>query len=545
MYTASSIKLDNFADNLRLALVALAMLLAVPILHAAERPPNVLVILADDLGYSDLGCYGSEIATPNLDSLAAGGLRFTQMYNTGRCWPSRAALLTGYYPQAVRRDVVEGVKSGSGGTRPAWAPLLPELLAPLGYRSYHSGKWHVDGKPLTSGFLHSYQIEGGQNNFFKTRGITDDEQPVPQTEGYYLTTAVGDHAARCLKEHAEQHREQPFFHYVCFTSPHFPLHAPADVIARYRERYRQGWDVVQHKRYERMKELGIISHDLPAMERDVGPPYHFPDALKKLGSGEVNRPLPWSELTEEQQAFQADKMAIHAAMVDRMDEAIGRILAQLKASGMLENTLLLFASDNGASAEMMVRGDGHDPSAPPGSAETYLCLGPGWSSCANTPLRRHKTWVHEGGISTPLIVHWPQGIAGRGELRHTPAHLIDILPTALQLAGGKPPENWQGIKVPAKPGVTLTPAFAKDVTLERECLWWRHEGNRAIRVGDWKLVAAGKDAGWELYNLATDRGEQHDLAAKMPDKVDELQKLREKTDAENSALARQQLPSGK
>jgi arylsulfatase len=537
MSTHLSINIDNFADNLRIPIIGLALLLGVSALHAADQPSNVLIILADDLGFSDLGCYGSEIATPNLDSLASGGLRFTQMYNTGRCWPSRAALLTGYYPQAVRRDAVEGVPSGSNGVRPGWAPLLPELLAPLGYRSYHSGKWHVDSQPLKSGFLHSYQIEGGQNNYFKTRGITDDGEPVAQTEDYYVTTAIGDHAVRCLREHAEKHAKQSFFHYVCFTSPHFPLHAPAMDLARYRERYRQGWEVIQRKRYERMKELGIVSHELPAMEREVGPPYAFPDAFKKLGPGEVNRPLAWSDLTAEQQAFQADKMSVHAAMIDRMDEAIGRIVAQLKASGMLENTLILFASDNGASAEIMVRGDGHNQEASPGSAETYLCLGPGWSSAANTPLRRHKTWVHEGGISTPLIAHWPKGIAARGELRHTPAHLIDIVPTVIDLAGGDLPEKWHGEPVPKKPGISLTPLFAKKAPLGRECLWWRHEGNRAVRVDDWKLVAAGKAAKWELYNIAKDRGEEQNLAEKMPEKVRELAALWEKNDGEYSRLA--------
>lgn len=530
----------HVADNLIQPLILAALLFASSPLQAEEPPrPNVLVILADDLGFSDLGCYGSEIDTPHLNALARNGLLCTQMYNTGRCWPSRAALLTGYYPQAVRRDLVEGVKSGGGGTRPAWAPLLPELLAPLGYRSYHSGKWHLDGQPLASGFAHSYQIEGGQNNYFKTRGITDDGQPVEQTDDYYATTAIGDHAVRCLKEHAAEHAGEPFFQYVAFTSPHFPLHAPAKIVARYRERYRQGWGAVQQQRYDRMKKLGIITHGLPAMEREVGPPYHFPDALKNLGDGEVNRPLPWADLTEEQQSFQADKMAVHAAMIDRMDEAIGRIIEQLKASGALENTLILFASDNGASAEIMVRGDGHDPAASPGSAETYLCLGPGWSSAANTPLRRHKTWVHEGGIATPLIAHWPRGIAAQGELRHTPAHLVDIVPTVLQLAGGAPPKKWQDEPVPPKPGLSLTPLFAKDAPLQRECLWWRHEGNRAIRVGDWKLVAAGKMAEWELYDLATDRGEEHNLAKKMPDKVQELAALWEQQDAEYSALARE------
>ena len=365
--------------------------------QAADKQPvrpNVVFILADDLGFSDLGCYGGEIKTPQLDALAAGGLRFTQMYNTGRCWPSRASLLTGYYPQAVRRDAVEGIPSGSNGVRPAWARLLPEWLKPLGYRSYHSGKWHVDGQPLKCGFERSYEIGGGQNNYFSTKGITDDERPVAQTDDYYVTTAIADHAIDCLKEHATQHGEQPFFQYVCFTAPHFPLHAPAADVARYRKRYVDGWDALQQERYDRLKQLGIIDHALPAVERNVGPPYPFPQAMKILGPGEVNRPLAWTDLTTEQREFQANKMAVHAAMVDRMDREVGRIVQQLKDSGSLNNTLILFASDNGASAEIMVRGDGHSSQAPPGSAETYLCVGPGWSSAANTPFRRHKTWVH-------------------------------------------------------------------------------------------------------------------------------------------------------
>jgi arylsulfatase A-like enzyme len=217
-------------------------------------------------------------------------------------------------------------------------------------------------------------------------------------------------------------------------------------------------------------------------------------------------------------------MAIHAAMVDRMDREIGRVIAQLKAMGAFENTLIVFASDNGASAEIMVRGGGHDPKAPPGSAQTYLCLGPGWSSASNTPFRRHKTWVHEGGIASPFIVHWPAGIRARGELRRTPAHLIDVVPTVLELAGATKPATIQGHPVPPAPGRSLVPAFAADVTVPRDFLWWEHEGNRAVRVGDWKLVAL-KGGGWELYDLARDRGEQHNLAAAQPGKVRELEAI--------------------
>ncbi|HUP77447.1 MAG TPA: sulfatase-like hydrolase/transferase, partial [Pirellula sp.] len=245
--------------------------------------------------------------------------------------------------------------------------------------------------------------------------------------------------------------------------------------------------------------------------------------MEKLGPGEVNRPLPWSELTEEQRRFQATKMAIHAAMVDRMDQEIGRVLVQLRAMGAFENTLIFFASDNGASAEIMVRHGGHDPTASPGSEKTYLCLGPGFSSACNTPFRRHKTWVHEGGNSTPLIVHWPKGIAAKNELRHTPGHVIDIVPTVLELAGIKLERELNGEWIPTAPGKSLVPALASDVTVQRDSLWWLHEGNRAIRVGDWKLVAAKGDP-WELYDLKTDRSEQHNLASQMPDKVKELEK---------------------
>ena len=293
--------------------------------------------------------------------------------------------------------------------------------------------------------------------------------------------------------------------------------------------------------------MGLTKTSLSALEREVGPPYAFPDAMEKLGTGEVNRPLPWNELTEEQRRFQATKMAIHAAMIDRMDQEIGRILDQIKAMGAFENTIIFFASDNGASAEIMVRNGGHDPAAPPGSAATYLCLGPGFSSAANTPHRRHKTWVHEGGISTPLIVHWPAGIAAKAELRTTPAHVIDFVPTVLDLLDIEKPKQWNGEAIPEAPGRSLVPAFTKDETIARDSLWWLHEDNKAIRVGDWKLVAAKGDA-WALYDLKTDRAEQNDLAAKMPEKAREFADLWQKQADAFTALARQTLadqPQGK
>lgn len=506
---------------------------------AQTSPPNFLVIIADDMGYSDAGCYGSEIATPHLDELAAGGVRFTQFYNTARCWPTRAALLTGYYPQQVHRDGMPGARAkefGGNGVRPDWAQLIPERLRPLGYRTYHSGKWHLDGQPSNNGFDISDQVSRGPG-FFDSRSARQQKNADRDTDAakeFYLTTATAAHAIRCLQEHAADFADRPFFHYLAFHAPHFPLHALPGDIARYRDRYLDGWDELRRERHARQRELGITQTALSELETDIGPPYDFPEQLQLLGPGEINRPLPWQELSQDQQQFQATKMAIHAAMIDRMDQEIGLVLDQLRSMEALENTFICFLSDNGASAEIMVRGDGHDPAAAAGSAETYLCLGPGFSSAANTPFRRHKTWVHEGGIATPFIVHWPQGIDAGGQLRHTVAHVIDIAPTILDLAGGEIPGDGE---VPASPGRSLRPVLDRDGAPLHDDLWFYHEGNRGLRQGDWKIVLsnasrpfpwnssqeansdADPETAWELYNLAEDRAEQHNLASADPQRV--------------------------
>ena len=510
---------------MRVPALILAILAVLPVLASAQPArPNVLIILADDMGYSDIGCYGGEIATPNIDRLAQGGLRFTQFYNTARCWPTRGSILTGYYAQQIRRDGFGGRGGGNRGVRPGWAPLLSSTLRPLGYRSYHSGKWHIDGQPMQNGFDRSYSVDD-HDRFFAPKRHTEDDQPlppVPEGTDFYLTSHIASHAIKCLQEHAQKHASQPFFGYVAFTSPHFPLHAPAADIARYRDTYTRGWDVMRDERWQRMRKLGIGGNVLSPVERDVGPPYAFPESIEKLGPNEVNRPVPWATLNSGQREFQATKMAIHAAMIDRMDRDIGRILDQLRAMGALENTIVLFLSDNGASAEMMVRGDGHDPTRPPGSSGTYLSIGPGWSTVANTPFRRHKTWVHEGGIATPLVVHWPQGIKARGELRHTPGHLVDVVPTVMELATGKPFQLERGADAPRYPGKSLTPLFGRDGAVKSDTIWFQHEGNRALRAGDWKIVAAGAEAPGELYNLAEDRAETRNLAAGQPRKLQEL-----------------------
>ncbi len=490
-----------------------------------SKRPNILVILADDLGFSDLGCYGGEINTPNLDHLAEHGLRFTQFYNTGRCWPTRGALLTGYYAQQIRRDKIEGVNpSGARGKRPAWAVLLPEMLKDYGYRSYHAGKWHMDGMPLDNGFDRSYYLQD-QGRFFHPKVHYKDDESLPAVEpgtDFYATTAIADQAISFLEEHERKHPSQPFFQYLAFTAPHFPLHARQEDIARYKDVYHQDWERVRRKRFVRQKKMGIVEDRLSKVERDIGPPYHFPDHLEILGQDEVNRPIAWRELSPSQRRFQSEKMAIHAAMIDRMDVEIGRVIDQLHTMGAMENTLIFFLSDNGASAEIMVRSDGHDPNALPGSAGSYLCLGPSGSTAANTPFRRHKTWVHEGGIATPLIVHWPRGIAARGALRHNPGHVVDLVPTILRVAGAKAPSEIDGLVVPKAPGLCLTPVFLRDRSVNHSYLWWSHEGNRALRMGDWKIVTTADASDWELFHLAKDRTEMKNLAAKLPDKVREM-----------------------
>ncbi|HEY5910134.1 MAG TPA: arylsulfatase [Verrucomicrobiae bacterium] len=490
--------------------------------EASASRPNILIILADDLGYSDLGCYGSEIATPNLDRLARSGLRFTQFYNTARCWPTRAALMTGYYPQQVRMDPPQG-------RCPEWTRTLPQLLEPFGYRSYHAGKWHVMGVPRTcadGGFDHSYRLEDHDRNFNPRNLIEDDQKlpAVPPNSGYYTATAFADHMIGYLKEHAAKHSAGPFFAYLAFTTPHFPLQAPPEDIARYRDKYLAGWEVIRAGRYEQQRELGIVDSPLSLPEPRIRAPSGKPGVERQVGFGEIAYALPWGSLTDEQKRFQATKMSIHAAMVDRIDHEVGRVLGQIRAMGALDNTVIFFLSDNGASAEILIRGDGNDPAAASGSAGSFLCLGPGWSTVSNTPFRRHKIWVHEGGISTPLVVHWPKGITARGELRRQVGHVIDFAPTLLELAGAKSDERPSG--APPFPGRSLVPAFAKSASSSEKapiCLFFHHENNRALRVGDWKIVSASVDGGdWYLYDLSNDRAEGNNLAARYPERVREM-----------------------
>jgi len=485
-----------------------------------KAKPNFLIILADDMGFSDAGCYGGDIDTPHLDRLAAQGLRFTQGYSTARCGPSRSCILTGQYAQQTACDVM------TPGVVPDWTRFAPQHLQPLGYRSYHSGKWHIRFQPVAgAGFEHSYTLLD-QDSFFTPRASQIDGKPLPAgktSDNFYATTAIGTHAVEYLRGHAQEHPQDPFFLYLPFTAPHFPLHALQQDIDKYKDRFHEGWDQVRAKRYARMQKMGLVNCPLAPFDPGIWPDWNLPseELTARIGPGEVSRAVPWATLTTEQKNFQRNKMAIHAAMIDRMDQEIGRVLAQLKAMNAYDNTVIVFVSDNGASAEQLIRGDGHDPLAAPGSAMSHLCLGPGWSTAANTPFRLHKSWVHEGGISSPWIMHWPQGITDRGKLRHTPCHLVDLVPTMLDLAGGNPrgalPDH-----APPLAGKSLRPALAREVRVERDFLYFHHNKNRALRIGDHKLVAIGEKGPWALYDLAKDRSEQVDLVAKLPARANEM-----------------------
>ena len=523
--------------------VAAMMALLVGKLAATEKP-NILFIVADDLGFSDLACYGGEIKTPTLDHLAAEGLRFTQFYNTARCWSSRASILTGYYAQAVRRDKLPKDFGAADvlDVRPRWAQLLPTYLKPLGYRSYHSGKWHVDGRPLDQGFDHSYETGNGQG-FFSAAGQSEDnvKLPVGKVDGsYYSTVAIADYAIKHLKEHAAKYSDRPFFEYLAFHSPHFPIQAPPEDIAIYKDTYQPGWDAIRSARLTRQKSLGILQAELSPLDPVTVPSWNLPEAALKsrIGPNEVAHAVPWATLTAGQKKFQAAKMSVHAAMIHRMDLEIGRVMEQIKAMGALDNTFVIFVSDNGASAEQIIRGLGEDPKAPIGSAYSYLGIGPGWSSTANTPFRLHKSWNHEGGIATPLIVSWPAGIKAHGALRTDPGHLIDLVPTVLEITGGKQPTTVADHAVPPLHGKSLVPDFARDGMVKHDFLWWCHDGNRAIRIGDWKLVADHQSP-WELFDLGNDRSETKNLAGSHPEKVKELEQQWNRHATEFNQLAQQ------
>ena len=497
--------------------------------------PNIVLILADDLGFSDLGCYGGEIATPNLDKLAQGGLRFTQFYNCARCCPSRASLLTGLYPHEVGFG-------GMSGSLPPNCATIPEVLKTAGYRTFMSGKWHLGQPgPVLRGFDEFYGMLGGYGSYWNPALYTRrPEGRVARSypEGkFYSTDAITDHALDFVAQ--SRQAAKPYFLYLAFNAPHFPLHAPKAEIAKYARLYEQGWDRIREQRYARMKQLGLVDARWPLSPRSVVPPNKV--ATEHAWSNKENP--AWETLPADRRADLARRMAVYAAAVDRMDQNIGRVVADLKQHGELENTLIFFLSDNGACAEWDPFGfdvrkhvgqvnlpttDGHttlhtgaalDEIGAPGS---YVSYGSGWANACNTPLRLYKHYDHEGGISTPLIIHWPAGTQRRGELDKRLGNIFDLLPTCAEVAGTTYPATFKGKDILPPAGLSLCGALRGEPAAERE-LFFEHEGNRAARVGRWKLVAlAGQP--WELYDEEADRTEQHDLAAAQPERVKDLER---------------------
>lgn len=475
-----------------------------------NKSPNIILIMADDLGFSDLGCYGSEIKTPHLDQLAKEGLRFSQFYNTGRCCPTRASLMTGLYPHQAgmgwmtRNDKLPGYQ----GELNRHCVSLAEVLSPAGYRCYHVGKWHLtyrmqepnENWPLGRGFHHAYGTGGG-GNYFAPRLLYEDNRLIrPSKKGYYITDAFSQRAVAYLKDHALQHSKKPFFLYLAYTAPHFPLHAkPAD-IARYQRQYQKGWDQLRTKRHQKMKEIGLLRCSLSARD---------PDAKQ------------WNTLSKDEQKEWNLRMAVYAAMITSMDRGIGQVLSQIEQMESTNNTLVLFLSDNGASAEFIDRG--HRPRAITGTRESFRCAEVGWANASNTPFRFHKMWMHEGGISTPLIARWPDQIKQTGSWTNQTGHVIDLMATLIDVSHAKYPTEKNGQKITSLAGKSLLPTFKNPEKTEPRTLYWEHEGNKAIRQGDWKLVKEHQQD-WELYNLSRDRSELNNLAKESPKRVGILSK---------------------
>ena len=475
---------------------------------APAAKPNIILIMADDMGFSDLGCYGSEIATPNIDKLAAGGVRFTQFYNTARCCPTRAALLTGLYPhQAGVGHMVENKgKPGYEGRLNDRCVTIAEALKPAGYRTYLSGKWHVGEArphwPFDRGFERSYSLVSGGTNYFRldpNRILARDGEKITPPADWYVTDAITDNAVTFLSEHGKS--DKPFFMYVAYTAPHWPLHAHPQDIAKYRGKYKAGWDALRKARHQKMIEMGIVDAKWPLTPRDKGVPAW--ESAKNHDDWDL-------------------RMAVYAAQIDRMDQGIGKILAQVKAMNAEPNTLVLFLADNGGCAEIIDRGK---EGVPAGPADSFLSYGVGWANASNTPFRLYKHWVHEGGISTPLIAHWPATIQ-KSALTAQPGHLIDLMATCLDVAGAEYPKTFKDKPITPLEGKSLLPIFQGKTRPGHEAIYWEHEGNRAVRQGKWKLVARHK-GDWELYDLEADRTELADQAAKQPEKVKELAALYE------------------
>ncbi|MDP3070806.1 MAG: arylsulfatase [Opitutaceae bacterium] len=507
--------------------LALLLALLLPGLAAAAAPaarPNIVIILVDDMGFSDIGCYGGEIPTPHLDALARGGVRFTQFYNTGRCCPTRASLLTGLYSHQAGIGHMTSPRSGAdGAVLPGYAGRLndhcvtiAEVARTAGYFTAMTGKWHVGqalgATPWGRGFDRSLNAAAGgffypgndrAKLFLNGRDVGGGgEGGVPKD--WYSTDLWTDFGLKFIDE--ARAAQKPFLLYLAHNAPHFPLQAPAADIARFRGKFMAGWDQLREERYARQIAMGLVDRSWPLAPR----PAHIP---------------AWSSLSTTEQERYDHIMAIFAATMSRLDQSVGRLVAGLRERGELERTLILFLSDNGGNAESGV--PGRLTGIQPGDAASSVFVGECWAALENTPFRRYKHFNHEGGIATPLIAHWPAGIpaARRGALETQPGHLIDLMATCVDLTGARYPAEFNGRPIPPPEGVSLRPAFAGEPLARTAPLFWEHEGNAAVRRGDWKLVRFEFRGPWELYNLKTDRTEQHNLAYAQPALAAELADL--------------------
>ncbi|MCC9135595.1 arylsulfatase [Pontibacter silvestris] len=489
-----------------------------------QNKPNIIIILADDMGYSDIGSFGSEIETPHLDAMAEGGLKMTQFYNASRCCPTRASLLTGVYPHqaGVGHMVNEREHPSYRGMLSDECITIADALKENGYTTLMAGKWHLNARkehwPVKHGFDRYFGLLDGANSYFGNRPYRPNQKltyaldnvPYTPKEGFYATDAYTDYALKFIEEGKE--KGKPFFLYLAYTAPHWPLHALKEDIAKYKGRYMKGWDVLRKERFRRMQEMGIIGREVKLSPRDENVP-------------------EWESLSEEEKRRWDEKMAVYAAMVDRMDQNIGRIRQKLKELGEDQNTIIMFLSDNGGSYEA-IDGRGFTaeileaskmPSSSPASFTSYEYEG---ANVSNTPFRKFKRWEHEGGVSTPFIAYFP-GTIKLGSTSQQPAHIIDLMATSLDLAGASYPATYKGKSIKPMEGLSLGPLFNGQKWQGHEAIFFEHEGNRAVRQGEWKLVSIYPENEWALYNMKTDRTELHDLSARYPERVKEMEKLYE------------------
>lgn len=527
---------------------------------ADTKKPNVIVILTDDMGFSDIGCFGSEIKTPNIDKLAANGLRFTQFYNTARCSPSRASLMTGLYPHQAGMGFLSNYNFDEEGyvdDLSKKAVTMAEVFKQAGYATYMSGKWHLNKEksipydrsnwPLQRGFDRFFGMLIGSGSFYDPGTLMSDNTFIAPGKDFYLTNAITDYTVKFIDENP---KDKPFFLYIAYTAAHWPLHAPESEIQNYKGVYDKGWDETRKVRFEKLKKLGIISNKAVLTERGVDIPEWKNEPLKD---------------------WQVRRMEVYAAMIDIMDQGIGKIISTLEKKGELENTVIFYMHDNGGCAETLNSYEAEIPltdeqkkgkpfakdsiflgkiptytregqfirsgkGVMPGPANTWTAYGEEWANVSNTPFRLYKHFVHEGGIASPLIIHWPEGIKAIGKLRTQPGHLIDIMATCIEIAGLQYPTNFNGNSIHPLEGKSLVPAFTNK-PVAREFIFWEHEGNRALRMGNWKLVSKTKkqkkftpadENTWELYDMQEDPSEINNLALKYPDKVKAMAALWEK-----------------